>query len=580
MTSNIGALKFLLSENLNQTKSEYVMKLYLDNTFVSILVSISNNEPKSTQYYGTWVVMEDQPNTVDTLINMTPSNFDKEPHDYGIVVTRKVFIEGGLKKPKFANGCFGEGKKLKYQHRDSKSKSPQPSLKFVIDTVSEAPKRPISLVLSGASSLLQKYEDVDMSDESTYDSNRTLTRAITSKTLAQKTSGHNKEMYQFVFAKDKYVWTSEHSSTTQIPELKQALVYLGKLIILTKNGDVYFGTSKLPIEEPISSITTKAHEKNYLLQNTNRNHQYKIMMISRSGKLYKFNLNSNHFHEWNDHYHHGDPYNINAKDELVLIKDMPLNEHAIKISCGDDHYLLLSTNSMGKSVVRYSKNNDDDENFIRIPSNHFDNYEIIDVACGNSFSYFLTSNGYLYAQGENNRGQCAVRGTSFVDNPTKVMDNVIQVQCRGSRTIILCKDNKVFVSGAVYDSCYCSFHQLCIPDYFKIALVHLPKNCFMFTTTLNEILILPDKGNKEQSAETFVHTHHLSENQTLITKHPCLEALVSQYGRYPQKQLKICCQCDAAVAYFSEPDFPVENFFSHLWGNRGWMSDLRVEFNQ
>ncbi|KAL0480056.1 hypothetical protein AKO1_010917 [Acrasis kona] len=550
---SVGGLKFRSLHHTGSTRNECVWRFFYDQTYTSHFVEFNENKTNLTAHFGIWDEANVQTNPeLGVDLTTKPINFENNPSAIESIKPTRIFIEGSLKKPKYA--IINDNIRVKYECRDTKKRDPAPSLCYVTDKVASAPHHPIAIVASASLAIMKKL-------------NVQIDGVINMNSLATLGVGP-----QFFHPFDVH--------NQNLPEIKQAIIACHQPLILSTSGIVYTGLKTIHFEEPISSIFSTCSyplKQNYWQREERMKQQ--TVFVTRSGKAYiqkQINvMNNGLFYTGN--YRNPDIHKIEvASDEVIS-----------KVSFGDYHALLLSHDKCKRSIIRakvsshamssFGINSSSSDVFTILDLEFPEGVELKDVSCGKRFSFFLSTKGALYCCGDNSKGQCATPGVQIIKKPTKVFDNVKAVQCKGNTTLVLCDNNKVYVCGFAYGVCNCSFRQLEIPEYFKISTICLCDGYFMFTTFLNEIIVLNDKGiNKTLSGQTFVRAHHLSPNQTLLVRHPCLDKLTSQYGRYPQNQLRLSCDGYSSVAYFSQYDEPVNNFFSILWSERQSFTDLNI----
>jgi hypothetical protein len=548
----VPGLKFKWSESTPTSFKEVFLRLYNDQqfTYSSLTQQKEKNQilsTNSTTYYGTWEILEETEQ--ETKVRTIPQRFQPNPTEE--ITTINFSISPSIKKPKTATR---EKMELKYISRESREESERLPLMVVRDIVHEKPTRPIVAVVTGQPKLLRRSSAAYGQD---FDDNPNVGAVDSSFFCTQKIEQEENQYIQPI------------RTIMPIPNIKQMAIFHETLYVLTEEGTIFTNNAKYHITEddqPIDFILFKYFQKRdryYINQYITA--QKDKFAITRSGELYV------------------EGYNIGGKyglGHLVTVRDftrvpLPENEIAVKVATSKTHSVLLLYNTVEKRIVVRTAGKSDhyalgtgtvqNLNFVEIPSEHFNNLWIKDVACGTHFSYYLSDSGVLFANGLNSRGQCAVPGLAPITRPRKVYEGVKQVQCRGKNTLILTEAGRVCIAGPAYGLYNCSFYRLPVPEYFRLANICLGKHYFLFTTDMHEVFALRDTKAKGIDAQTFVRAHHLAEKQTMLIQHPCIDALVQQNNKSLQVQMKILSDGFQSVAYFTKPEGVIKNLFSVLW---------------
>lgn len=167
--------------------------------------------------------------------------------------------------------------------------------------------------------------------------------------------------------------------------------------------------------------------------------------INNGGHLYVFGSNSHN--------------QLGLDDIYEVCKPTPIPDFTplvIQVACGSHHTVCLTASGhiysfgenyqgeLGLGHRHQVKRPSMIRNIQGIP---IDN--VIEIACGDHHTLFLTEEKLVFAFGQNNYGQLGLAGRNIVCTPTKLsyIDKVKQIACNGCHSAILTDEGKVYTFG-------------------------------------------------------------------------------------------------------------------------------------
>lgn len=152
----------------------------------------------------------------------------------------------------------------------------------------------------------------------------------------------------------------------------------------------------------------------------------------------------------------------NSFVDITSLFALSSNEHILKIACGDDFNIALTSKNR---VLSFGKNQDGQlgikSDIIQAPlydiTKNFslsENDYIVDVKCGASHSLALSNKGYIYVWGSNSYGQLGISNQTIITTPCRlesIQNSVIKFDVGRYSSYVLTSQAQLYGFGS--DSC-------------------------------------------------------------------------------------------------------------------------------
>ncbi len=189
---------------------------------------------------------------------------------------------------------------------------------------------------------------------------------------------------------------------------------------------------------------------------------HNVCMVSCGGAHTMAITATNELYSWGSNYHGqlglGDKPNYSPDQVYDSPQKINLN-NVISVSCGDYHTMCITTNG---DLYAWGDNS---YGQLGLGKNaHSYNYprkinlgKIISVDCGANHTVAITADNEIYAWGNNNHGQMGSKTITRTNYPYEInLDNIVSVSCGSHYTIFVTTDHKLYVVGLIANKYYTS----------------------------------------------------------------------------------------------------------------------------
>jgi alpha-tubulin suppressor-like RCC1 family protein len=160
----------------------------------------------------------------------------------------------------------------------------------------------------------------------------------------------------------------------------------------------------------------------------------------------------------NNKYNRPKRRNLNILSPYAIDSELLLNYTIVKIACSSDHTVYLTNTgrvlvSGNGSCGKMGIGNEDDI-FEPVMVTNLEHEEIVDVECGNCYTFFLTKDGRVLSAGGNWVGQCGLSEVSLAEKiPTLVciisdeVPVIKKIACGVYHTLLVSVDGSLYGCG-------------------------------------------------------------------------------------------------------------------------------------